>query len=197
VLYRIALSQRAYTAALPVLAAYAFNPAIVFNSAVWGQADSVFTLPLVLCMWLTAAGRIAAASGFLVAALFLKLQAIAVVPLFLVAIVRLHGAQGVLAAIRGAALVAAVLLLPFYEAGTTGKLISTMITVTQRYPYISMNAHNLWWLVGGEQSPGISDLMRVGSGLLTYRAVGAAMLALATGIVLWRLLRNLKYGREG
>lgn len=197
VLYRIALSQRAYAVALAVLGAFAFNPAIVFNSAVWGQADSVFTLPLILCLWLTASGRIATASGFLVAALFLKLQAIVVVPLFLVAVLRLHGAQGVLAAIRGGALVAVVLLLPFYVAGTTGKLISTMITVTQRYPYISMNAHNLWWLIGGEQSPRISDLMRVGSGLLTYRAIGAVMLASATGIILWRLLRNLKYGREG
>jgi len=59
VLYRLARAQEGRTrmAALLILAGYAFNPAVIFDSAVWGQADGLTCLLLVLGVWAVCARR--------------------------------------------------------------------------------------------------------------------------------------------
>jgi hypothetical protein len=104
---------------------------------------------------------------------------------------RLGGTKGVFDAVRGAAVMALVLVLPFVFASRMESLTATVAGASSWYPYISMNAHNVWWLVGGVQSVTISDAMRLGNGVLTYHALGTLLLGGATGLILWRLWRDL------
>jgi dolichyl-phosphate-mannose-protein mannosyltransferase len=191
VLYRLAAERRSRAYALLVLAAYAYNPAMLFNSAVWGQADALVSLLLLLSLWAIGSGRFAIGFAVVAAAVLVKLQAVVVVPIFVLVTWRIGGMKGFFDAWRGAAIAAAVVLAPFFVAHRMDALLATMFGASGRYPYISMNAHNLWWLVEGPDAPHVSDAMRVGNGLLTYHALGAAMLGAATMLILWRLWRAL------
>lgn len=196
VLARLALASAGVSMAAVVGLAYALNPALVFNGAVWGQVDALLALLALAAVLYTAQGRIAVGFAWLAAALLFKQQAIVVVPVLVVAAYHAGGASGLLAAARGALLAGLVVLAPYYAAGTTESLITTLLTVTDRYPFVSMNAHNVWWLVFGPSSLATSDLTSVGQGLLTYRAVGLIGFGMATGMILWRLWHRLSQDRS-
>ena len=169
VLYRMARARhgRVGIAALLVLAGYAFNPAIIFDSAVWGQADALPCLILLLSVWAVGARRFVAGGALLAVAVLVKLQAVVVLPALVLATVFLGGLDGLFAVVKGAACAALVLLAPFYATHRMDSVAVTIFGASGRYPYISMNAHNVWWLVGGAQSMNISDAMHVGNGLFT------------------------------
>jgi len=198
VLYRMARARhgRVGIAALLVLAGYAFNPAIIFDSAVWGQADALPCLILLLSVWAVGARRFVAGGALLAVAVLVKLQAVVVLPALVLATVFLGGLDGLFAVVKGAACAALVLLAPFYATHRMDSVAVTIFGASGRYPYISMNAHNVWWLVGGAQSTAISDVMRVGNGLLTYRALGTVMFAAATWLIGFRLWRDLYRSRR-
>jgi dolichyl-phosphate-mannose-protein mannosyltransferase len=191
VLYRMAVPRVSRAAALVILAAYAYNPAMLFDSAVWGQVDSVLSLLVLAAVWAVCARRFALGGALAVAAVLVKLQAVVLLPALLLVAFSLDGLVAIFTAARGAALAALVLLLPFFLANRMGPLIDTMLGASGRYPYISMNAHNVWWLVGGAGSMWLSDAMRLGNGLLTYHTLGTVMLGVATLLILWRLWREL------
>jgi Gpi18-like mannosyltransferase len=190
-LYRLAATRVSRGAALVVLAAYAYNPAMLFDSAVWGQADSVLSLLVLAAAWAICARRFAVGGALAAVAVLVKLQAVVLLPALLLVAFHLGGVAAMLAAARGAALTALVMLLPYFNAGRMGALIDTMLGASGRYPYISMNAHNVWWLLGGTRSVTLSDAMRLGNGLLTYHTLGTVMLGVATLLILWRLWRDL------
>lgn len=64
-----------------VVLAYALNPAVIFNSAIWGQTDSLFTLELFLGALLLFEGRIAFGWAILMVAAITKPQALIFLPL--------------------------------------------------------------------------------------------------------------------
>ena len=69
----------------PVLAALAalFAPPVIMNSAMWGQADSIYTAFLAGCLYYLLAGRRVAAFVAFGFAVSVKLQAVFLAPLFL------------------------------------------------------------------------------------------------------------------
>jgi Gpi18-like mannosyltransferase len=193
VLFRIAVAKIGRRGALLVLAAYAYNPAILFNGAVWGQADSVTALLLLLAAWGVWSGRTALGFGLLAGAILVKVQAVAVLPALLLAAMQRRRLAGLFAAARGGAVVTLGLLLPFYWVGRVGSVIDTFLSTSGRYPFLSLYAYNPWWLAGGGPAArSTSDAMRVGNALLTYHGIGMLSLGAATALILWRLLRDLQ-----
>ena len=69
----------------PVLAGLAalFAPTVVMNSAMWGQADAIYTAFLVACLYFLLAGRQVGAFAAFGLAVSVKLQAVFLAPLFL------------------------------------------------------------------------------------------------------------------
>ncbi len=191
-LYRIALPRLGRISALLVLSGYAFNPAMIFNSALWGQADSVLSLLLILSFWALCSRRSAAAFALLAAAILVKFQAVVLLPVFLLGALSLQGPEGIRAAYRGSGWTSLALLLPFFWAQRVETVIQRAFEAVGRYPFISMNAHNVWWLVGRESSPRTSDAMRIGNAFLTYHTIGFAMFALASLLVLCKLWSGLR-----
>ncbi len=72
-------------AAIPLLAGLVAlsMPTVVLNSAMWGQADAIYTTFLVACLYYLLAGRQAAAFIAFGVAFSFKLQAVFLIPLFL------------------------------------------------------------------------------------------------------------------
>lgn len=131
---------------------YLFNPAVILNSAVWGQVDSVYTLLLiVMCLSLTAGRTLPAYVSFCFGIL-IKPQMLMFAPVLFAGILDrvfledfsvrklLKNLGWGLMAI-GAALLA---VLPFGIENVWKQYFSTIGS----YPYAAVNACNLWGLFG-------------------------------------------------
>lgn len=133
-------------------AAFLFNPAVILNSSVWGQVDSVFTLAmLIMCLSLMH-GRMLPACIAFGAGLLIKPQALLLGPVILIGFLRevlfrdfsvgkllrnLGGIAGVLAGML-------LLCLPFGLSNVWEQYFSTVGS----YPYASVNAYNFWAFLG-------------------------------------------------
>jgi len=192
VLYRIGRTRRQPALAAAIGVSYALNPAMLFTSAVWGQVDSLLALLLLLAVWSISCAQSAIGFALLTATMLIKPQAVALVPMLALGALCVSGARVLIVAPLASGLTAAALLLPFVAAGQMAAVWSTVSIIVGHFSAVSMNAHNVWWLIWGRASPNTSDMMRFGNALLSYRALGMIMLGVATLLILWRLSRALR-----
>ena len=78
------------TLGLIAAAIYLFNPGTLFNSAVWGQVDSVGALVLLVTLYLLARGRTEAAAVAAVVAMLVKFQFAFLVPIVVAVGIKRH-----------------------------------------------------------------------------------------------------------
>ena len=145
------IARRTWTSGQAFIAAgiIAFNPAIWFVSAYWGQADSVAAVFMVWALYLALTDRFEWAWVALSVAVLIKPQPLVVAPLLLFWQVRRQGWTWRIALIPLIALaVAYVGSLPFSPTndppGVWVWLYDRYHTGTQVYPYNSANAFNLY-----------------------------------------------------
>jgi len=159
-------------------AAYVLSPAMILDSTIVTQIDSVQSLLMVGTILLLVAGKDAAAIACLALAVLTKLQAVILAPLVLATVA---GRGNWRALFHGAGASAAFFLtlaLPFIMNDKMPDLIRTLVTPIGTIPVLSANAFNLWWLASaghGWQSDTGHFL-----GFLTPRILGLAMLGTST-----------------
>lgn len=138
--------------ALLAMSVYLFNPAVILNSSVWGQVDSVYTLcVLLMCIFLTKKKMFFAYAVYGIG-LLIKPQMMIFTPVLLIGIldnVFLHdfSIKKVLKNLGQGLLVIAgmfVLILPFGVQSVMTQYMDTLGT----YPLSSVNAYNFWCLLG-------------------------------------------------
>jgi Gpi18-like mannosyltransferase len=142
--------------ALLAAAFIAFNPAIIYDSAFWGQNDAIPTVLALFALYALLSGNTVVAWLSMAAALFFKPPVLVLVPLLLAHPFRFTGAarRGRLVAtgygIAGAALVAELLASTFFEhpnlVVATRHLIGQYLVFSNVFPYTSLNAFNVWAL---------------------------------------------------
>ncbi len=179
--------------------AYLFNPAVILNSALWGQVDSIFTFLLAcLCICLVR-GRLLPACAAFFAALLIKPQALFLAPVLFAAMLDwlvlenfsensfsraftelLRGLSDFVLCLCGAVLLCA----PF----GLEKVWSQYFGTISSYPYAAVNACNFWGLAGLNWVSQDNTFMG-----LPYSFYGYAALAGAAAAV---LLLSLKRGRD-
>ncbi len=163
---------------------FAFNPALIFDTIVWGQSDSVVALAMLAAAILIVWGRwrlgwIAAAIALLV-----KPQAIAIVPpLGLWTLMSAGFGETMLcAAMSGATMLVGIL--PFTVGHPPNWIIEVYRTLGSRFTDASVGAFNLHALLGGLETP---DSVKIA--LVSYYALGMSAIAGAFVIVaflVWR-----------
>lgn len=128
---------------------YLLNPVSIYNSAYWGQLDSVYTA-IALAALLAVGRRWWMAAGFLAAAsVAAKFQAVTFVPLFLLECYRVGRWSGLLRKLCGAWAAAAFILAPFAMAGVLGTVLQrSYLRVVGQYDELSKSAFNIWYLTG-------------------------------------------------
>jgi len=144
--------------ALMLAALYAFNPAVILNSSVWGQVDSVLTLPILLGIMLL--DKKPAASGIAFAtALLIKPQALIFAPLpllwFGIRYMRReqHATADLLIFFGSGMAFFCLVILPFSINQEPLWIISKYGSTLASYPYATLNAHNLFALTGANLAP--------------------------------------------
>lgn len=131
---------------------YLFNPAIILNSSIWGQVDSVFTLTLLLMCWFLTENRMVPAYVVFGIGVLLKPQTLIFTPVLIYGIIDqvilydfswrkfCHNLFSGLAVI----FCMVIACMPFGL-----DLVFMQYTATLgSYPYVAVNAFNLWGLFG-------------------------------------------------
>lgn len=164
ILFRLGRRYWSGNTSLILAALYAFNPAVILDSAVWGQVDSVLTLPLLLGIILLENSPAGAGASFAIA-LLIKPQALifAPLPILWFGIRFLHRERYAIADLlkfSGTAMaIFCLVIIPFALNESPGWIISKYGSTLASYPYATFNAFNLFALTGGNLAPAAERLL--------------------------------------
>jgi len=134
--------------ALVATALYAFNPAVIFNAAVWGQFDAIYTFLLVLSLVLVFGDKPKFAVVAFMLAVLTKPQSIALAPLLIYLVWRKVDWKGALLSIGVAVATVVVVVIPFEWSNPVTFLSNLYFGAYNGYPFTSMNAFNIWGFGG-------------------------------------------------
>jgi dolichyl-phosphate-mannose-protein mannosyltransferase len=140
--------QANFKTALLSTALYAFNPAVIFNTAVWGQFDAVYTFFLVLSLMLALKSKPVPAAVVFALGLLTKPQGIALLPLLVLVIFKKNGLKSLLYSVAAFTATVFLVVLPFDVGNPVTFLINNYSSGYVYYHYTSINAFNLWGLFG-------------------------------------------------
>ncbi len=136
--------QTKFSTSILVAILYVFNPAIIINSAVWGQFDSIYTFFLLLSITLFLSSKPKLSIVFLVISLLTKPQSIAIVPLMVFLIFKKYGWKTLLTSLLAGIVTALVVIIPFEWNNPIVFLSNIYFGAFEGYAYTSVNAFNFW-----------------------------------------------------
>ena len=195
-IFRFVRSRYSFWPALGAMAIYTFNPAIIFDLAVWGQFDSIYTFFMVASLYAVMRSKYELSGGLFGLAILTKPQSVILLPVL--AYVILKNGRWKRAISSGAVCIALVflLILPFHWSNPISFLIDRYSGYSV-YPYNSINAYNFWALKGfwkwdgGGEAPRIDMLSAPHSLLgLSYQMWGIIAFVILTAFVIWQLHRR-------
>lgn len=167
------------------------NVGFLFNALVWGQVDGILAMLMLATAYTAWKGRPLLSGACMILALNFKLQALVLVPVFL--LLQLHQLRrrrwfygpSLLAAM---ATVQALVVLPFVQEVASRKgMLRAYFGSVGRYPKLSMNAFNFWyWLF--DDPANTSDALR-GLGGLSYKHWGLLLFCTASLLAMLPWLR--------
>jgi Gpi18-like mannosyltransferase len=164
-----------------VLVLFALNPALMTDSAVWGQVDMLHSMLMLLAVVLLSNRPFM--SGIIFAlALLTKFQAITILPVIgiwlLIVLLRERKFRPLLMWITGFVCPWIVTLSYFGAAGSLGEMISQAYTdAVGFYTSATMNAMNIWFYIIGID-PGTNDTQIMAAGI-SMRNIGFLLLFIA------------------
>ena len=204
ILFLIWVEARRLFGGWPALAAaglYFLNPISLYDGAIWGQVDAVYTSLIVLAFVFVARRNwhLAGAAG--AAALLIKFQTIAVLPLLIFEAFRLARWRGLLAILVGGLISGVIVLAPFAFTETLDDVLSrSYVRVVGQYQYLAKGAFNIWQFGGNPEASDTAvpaPIVRIVSQqrdtiaaheslllLLSWRNISLVIYALAVAIVL-------------
>ncbi len=171
---RVAPWRTAYWA----LVAYAFNPAVIFASAYWGVMDSMNVLLTILALVLLDHKKPELSWAAIAAAVLTKQFAAPVSLVIAVVTLRNYGWRRSLRCAGAALAVVVIMLAPLLAEHSPILTIERVLFDFGNMGYITVNAHNLWWIITG--GPPWKDVSTALLGPLSYQSVGTALFC-----VLW------------
>jgi Gpi18-like mannosyltransferase len=147
-IYRLARKYLTLETSVLLAAFYVFNPAVFINSTFWGQVDSFFTMIIMAAVYLLSEKKIGLSAVLFTAAVLMKPQGIIFLPVLFFELVRGKSYKSFLKAAAAALSTAAIIILPFsYNKGVLW-IYNLFSKTTGEYPYASVNAFNLYGLLG-------------------------------------------------
>ena len=148
-IYFFVKKQATFKVAILSTILYAFNPAVIYNAAVWGQFDAVYTFFLVLSLMLALKSKPIPSAMVFALGLLTKPQGIALLPLIALLIYKKNGLKNLLFSVAAFATTILVVVLPFEGIGNPVTfLIKIYSSGYTYYDVTSVNAFNLWGLFG-------------------------------------------------
>ncbi|MEK3875109.1 glycosyltransferase family 39 protein [Paenibacillus sp. FSL M7-0420] len=147
IIYKSARTRLGSGLAMGLMMLFLFNPAVLMDSAAWGQADSFFLIFLLLSIMGVVDKRFVRAAVFFAVATLIKPQALIFTPVLLLAFYH-HRAwkQLALGALYGLGIFLVLAAPFFWNNGGFAGLINLYKSTLSSYPYSTVNAFNLYAL---------------------------------------------------
>ncbi len=169
---------------LSAMLLYAFNPAVIFNAAVWGQFDAIYTFFLVLSLFLIMKPAhkwtVLAVVAFMLGVLT-KPQSIALAPLIVYLGLRKFNLnwKGIVVSVAAAVATVFAVILPFEWSNPVTFISSKYFGAYSTYQYTTLNAFNIWGF-GGMWISDVKSALFV-----TPSIVGWVLFAILAGFTLY------------
>lgn len=178
--------------ALVAMGLYLFNFAIIYNTAYWGQIDSVNALFMFLSVIFLVKNRFVLSSAFCTLAILTKVQSIVLLPVIAIVIFKQSDWKKVSIAAVTSIFLALVVVAPIIHAGIFGKMLNTLFASVGFAPLATVNAHNAWYLIAPGLPNNWGNLALDTQTVLgvSYKTMGLGALGLFTAIVLWQLWKK-------
>ena len=161
---------------------YLFCPAVLINSAVWGQADSFTALLLLISVWLFYNDKITFAAIVYGLGVLSKPQMLIFAPLFLFGLIYRKKYLKLILGVLSSLVVILLLSLPFSKGFDFTWLIEKYISTIDYYSFYTINAYNFWALIGFNWKA----LPAGGLGLTALNVLGPLVAVILTGILLFK-----------
>jgi Gpi18-like mannosyltransferase len=140
--------------ALWLVASIAFNPALIYMSAWWGQYESVYALPLLAALIAAGRGDSVRAGLWLGVGVMIKMQAVVALPAIYIALIASDPAgnwkQGTGNFLLSCLFPPALCLMPFALIGQGRLVLARLVALIAAPGWLTINALNLWYLIGGQ-----------------------------------------------
>jgi hypothetical protein len=166
----------------------ALNPAVIFDTAYWGQADALYALLLAAALVAMVRGQPEWSCVLMALAALTKPLAYPFALLVAVVILKRFGVRRTLRCAAAGALAVGVVLLPFGWIGRLTDGLRAIVSQLDAMPFVSVNAHNVWWLVE-RGTPWLDASVRP-LGLLSWKAVSLVAFGAFYLVVVVRLWRS-------
>lgn len=147
-IYFFARRQTTFKIAILSTVLYVFNPAVIFNAAVWGQYDAVYTFFLVLSLLLALKNKPEYSAVVFALGILTKPQGIALAPLIILLIFKKNGLKRLLTSVLAFAVTVLLVILPFEWSNPVTFLSDIYFGAYGGYAFASINAFNLWGALG-------------------------------------------------
>jgi len=169
---------------------YLLNPIALIDGAWWGQVDSL-GLFIFLCSILLALSKRPFMAGLIfMLSMMTKLQNMIYGPVFFLFVWQLAGYNGLIRAVAGATIGFMGLNIEFFLTKNMNRVLASLTENYDYFPWMSLNAFNLWWIVTGGRGMQISDKIAV-LGMLNAKTVG---LILFSSLYLFSVVRQFLSG---
>jgi len=161
-------------------AAYAFNPATIFNASIWGQFDAIYTFFILLSLILILEDKPRASLVSFAFAVLSKPQAFAFLPVIVLLVIeRFHWKERILSFLSFSAIIL-LFIVPFYPENPIDFVFRLYLGGYSQYRFVSLNAFNLWAFVGFTVQDTESILP-----LLTYQIAGWILFGILLCLILY------------
>lgn len=155
-------------------AIYLLHPIVLLDGALWGQVDSLGVL-LFLIAWLAALKNKPGLAGVLyMVAMMTKLQNMIYGPIFFIFLWQRFGFTGLVRAIGGSVAAFFALNIEFLIGKDMPRVLASLTSNYDYFPWLSLNAYNPWWIVSGAAGMQVSDKIAA-VGIVNAKAVGLAL----------------------
>lgn len=191
IIYKESSGRLNKKAALLLSVLYLFNPAVIFDSSVWGQVDSVFTLLLLLSfIWMDK--RHAEFSIVLfIAAVLVKPQSLMFTPVFIYFLIKKKDLKLFFKSIFYGVLIFVCAVIPFAAGKPALWIINKYLSTVGSYPYAAINAFNLYTLLGANWISDTSGFL--GISYKTFSSIIIVLTVIFSGIIYFRAHRNRQF----
>ena len=148
-IFKIVLKWGSPKWAVAAPALYLFNPAVLYNTAPWGQFDAVPTFLMMLAIYLLLESKPELSAGVLAYALLVKAQSLSIIPLYSLVVVLRTPIKRVVLSAAVAVAVLFFLPLPFFWDDPLFGGYNLAREMEDYYPFTTVNGWNLWQIYGG------------------------------------------------
>lgn len=185
VLIYIFLRRRfSFRASMAAASFHAFNPAVIYDLAVWGQMDSVYSFIMALSLMLLLSRKYELSSLLLSIGILTKPQSVLLAPFLIYMLLKEKNWTRFLSCAVVSTLAILLIVLPFAKGNPLSFLLNIYGKAYSVYPYTSINAYNFWALAAGPAKFWLPDNQEILN--LSLRSWGIILFMLFTSCVLWR-----------